>query len=159
VYKSHCSSLSSFLHPPSTSFLLLSFLFPITYSLCSYFNVRDKFSHQYRTKGKIMVLRLLIFKDPKDSDNSECYSDSLQFCTLTIVLDLKSRTRRFGNWISFRPQVKGGCAPVRTSVNLSDWYACLYLPPEHNPRAIRCRATRRNVEVFTPWSMCLEASA
>jgi hypothetical protein len=60
-YKPRSSSLCSFLHPPDTSSLLgpnilLSTLLSYTLSLCSSLNVRDQFSHPYRTTGKIMLL-------------------------------------------------------------------------------------------------------
>jgi hypothetical protein len=44
---------SSLLSPNSTS-ILLKTLFSITLSLCSSLNVKERFSHSYRTKGKIM---------------------------------------------------------------------------------------------------------
>jgi hypothetical protein len=58
--------LWSCLHPPVTSSLfgpniLLSILFSNTLSLCSSLNVRDQVSHPYRTKGKLVVLYILIF--------------------------------------------------------------------------------------------------
>jgi hypothetical protein len=37
-------------------------LFSNIFSLCSFFYVRDKVSHPYRTSGKIIVLYILISK-------------------------------------------------------------------------------------------------
>jgi hypothetical protein len=56
--------ICSFLQPPVTSSLfylniLLSTLFSNIFSLCSSLNVRDKFSHPYRTTGKIKRLCIL----------------------------------------------------------------------------------------------------
>jgi hypothetical protein len=57
-HKLRSSSLCSFLHPLSlhpTSIQIFS-----SASCPSFLNVRDQVSHQYRTKGKIMVLYILI---------------------------------------------------------------------------------------------------
>jgi hypothetical protein len=59
-YKLWSSSLCNFLHSPVTSTLLgpnilLRTLFSNTLSLCSSLSVRDQFSHQYKTTGRIMV--------------------------------------------------------------------------------------------------------
>jgi hypothetical protein len=64
-YRLRSSSLWSFLHSPVTSSLfgpnfLLSILFWNTLSLCSSLNIRDQVSHPYKTKGKILVLCILI---------------------------------------------------------------------------------------------------
>jgi hypothetical protein len=61
-YKSHNSSLRSFLHPPVTSYLSGLRIFINTLSLYSSLNVREQVSHPYRTTGKITVLYILIFK-------------------------------------------------------------------------------------------------
>jgi hypothetical protein len=66
-HKSRSSSLCSYLHPPVTSSLfgpniLLSTLFSNTLRVCFSLNVRDQVSHPYRTKGKIIVLYILIFR-------------------------------------------------------------------------------------------------
>jgi hypothetical protein len=42
--------------------MLLSTLFSNTLSLCTSLNVRNQVSYPYRTKGKITVLYILIFK-------------------------------------------------------------------------------------------------
>jgi hypothetical protein len=65
-YKSWSSSLYNVLYPAVTSSLfgpniLLSTLFPNTFSLCSFLHFRAKVSHPYRTTGKIIVLHILIF--------------------------------------------------------------------------------------------------
>jgi hypothetical protein len=62
-YKLRSSFLCSFLHPPFTplrSNIFLSTVFSNTISLRSILNVRDQISHQYRPKGKIIVLYILI---------------------------------------------------------------------------------------------------
>jgi hypothetical protein len=66
-YRPFSSKLCNFPYCPFTSSLLgpnilLSTLFSNTLSLRSSFNVSDQFSHPYRTKGKIIVLYILIFK-------------------------------------------------------------------------------------------------
>jgi hypothetical protein len=58
--------LCNFLHSPVTSSLLgpnilLRTLFSNTLSLCSSLSVRDRFSHPYKTTGRIMVLYILTF--------------------------------------------------------------------------------------------------
>ena len=65
--RSLSSSLCNFLHSPVTSSLLgpnalLNTLFSNTRSLRPSLNVSDQVSHPYRTKGKIIVLYILIFK-------------------------------------------------------------------------------------------------
>jgi len=48
--------------PPSvTSYYLGPNIFLSTLSLCSFFNVSDKFSHPYETTSKTTVLYILIF--------------------------------------------------------------------------------------------------
>jgi hypothetical protein len=64
-YKLQSFSLCSCLQPPVTSSLFgqnipLSTLLSNTLSLCSPFNVRDQVSQPYRTKGKNIVLYILI---------------------------------------------------------------------------------------------------
>jgi len=66
-YRSLISSLCSFFHSPITSSLLspnilLSTLFSNTLSLGSSLNVSDQVAHPYPTKGKIIVLYILILK-------------------------------------------------------------------------------------------------
>ena len=66
-YRFFSSSLYDFLHSPVTSSLLgtnilLNNLFSNTLSLRSSLNVSDQVSHPYKTKGKIIVLYILIFK-------------------------------------------------------------------------------------------------
>ena len=61
------SSLCSFLHPPVTLYplgpnILLSTLFSNTFSLHSSLNVSDHVSHPYETRGKIIVLYIIILK-------------------------------------------------------------------------------------------------
>ena len=79
VYRLLSSTLCSFLHSLVTSSLLgpnifLSTLFSNTLSLPSSFNVSDQVSHQYKTKGKIVVLCILIFifLDSKLEDKIFC---------------------------------------------------------------------------------------
>src|SRR5215468_4846925 len=66
-YRSFSSSLCYFLHSSVTSSLLgpnilLNTLFSNTISLCFSLNVSDQVSHPYKTRGRIMVLYILIFK-------------------------------------------------------------------------------------------------
>ena len=66
-YRSLSSSLCNFLHSPVTPSLLgpnilLNTLFSNTLGLCSSRNVSDQVSHPYKTRGKIIVLYILIFK-------------------------------------------------------------------------------------------------
>ena len=66
-YKSFSSSLCNLLHSPVTSSLLgpnifLNTLFSNTLSFVSPCSVNDQVSHPYKTKGKITVLYILIFK-------------------------------------------------------------------------------------------------
>ena len=66
-YRSLSSSLCSFLHSPVTSSLLgpnilVSTLFSNTLNLRSSLNAWDQVSHPYKTRGKITVLYILIFK-------------------------------------------------------------------------------------------------
>jgi hypothetical protein len=66
VYKLWNSLLCSFLQHPVTSSLfgpniLLSILFSNTLRLCSFLNVRDQVSHSYKTIGKFIFRRILIF--------------------------------------------------------------------------------------------------
>jgi len=74
-YRSLSSSLCSFLHSPGTSSLLgpnilLSTPFSNILSLRSSLNASDHVSHQYKTRGKIIVLCILIsvFLDSKMED-------------------------------------------------------------------------------------------
>ena len=66
-YKSVSSSLCSFLHSPDTSPLLgpnfpLNTLFSNTLKLRSSLNVSDQVSHPYKTKGRIIILYIFVFK-------------------------------------------------------------------------------------------------
>jgi hypothetical protein len=63
---SRSSYRAVFFEPPIISSLIspnifLSTLFSITPSLRSFFNIRDKVSHLYKTTGKVMLLYILIF--------------------------------------------------------------------------------------------------
>jgi hypothetical protein len=65
-YRSLIFSLCSFLYSPVTSSLfdqniLLNTLFSNTFSLCSSLNVSNQVSHPYKTKGKFILLYILIF--------------------------------------------------------------------------------------------------
>jgi hypothetical protein len=65
-HKSLRYTLCSFLHSPVTlsllgSNILLSTLFSNTLSLHSSLNVSDQVAHPHKTKGKIIVLCILIF--------------------------------------------------------------------------------------------------
>jgi hypothetical protein len=78
-YRSFSSSICSFLHYPVTSSLLgpnnlLSTPFSNTLSLRSSLNVSDQVSHSYKTKGKIIILYILIYKilDSKLADKRFC---------------------------------------------------------------------------------------
>jgi phosphate starvation-inducible membrane PsiE len=57
---SHSSTYPAY-HLITLSFYLLSTLFSNTLGLCPSLNIRDQFSHPYRTIGKIIVLYILIF--------------------------------------------------------------------------------------------------
>jgi hypothetical protein len=64
-YRLRNSSLCSFLYPPVTSTLfgpniLLSTLFPTTFSICSFLNVGDQVLRPYRTTWKIIFFYVLI---------------------------------------------------------------------------------------------------
>jgi hypothetical protein len=64
-YRSLNSSLCSFLHSPITSShlspnILLYILFSNTLSLHSSFSVTDQVSHPYKTRGKTIVLYILL---------------------------------------------------------------------------------------------------
>jgi hypothetical protein len=66
-YKSHSSSLCSFPHLLMSSSLfgpniLLSTQFSNSFSICHSLSVRDQVSHPFRTRGKIIVLCIPIFK-------------------------------------------------------------------------------------------------
>jgi hypothetical protein len=74
----HAGSSTQFLNPPVTSSLfgsdiVLSILFSNILNLCSSLNVGDQVSHPYKTKGKFIVLYILIFafkiKDGKTKDS------------------------------------------------------------------------------------------
>jgi hypothetical protein len=67
AYKLWSSSLCSLLQPPATSCfldpnILFSTLFLNTLNLCSSLSVRDQVSHPYKTRGKITVSYILMFK-------------------------------------------------------------------------------------------------
>jgi hypothetical protein len=67
AYKLCSSSLCSLLQPPVISSLLvpniqLGSLCSDTLNLCSSFSVRGQVSHRYKTRGKIIVLFILMFK-------------------------------------------------------------------------------------------------
>ena len=78
IFVAQCRSLSaslcSFLHSPVTSSLLgtniSQHLFSDTLSLRSSINMSDQVSHPYKTRGKIIVLCILMFKflDSKSVD-------------------------------------------------------------------------------------------
>jgi hypothetical protein len=61
IYGDECNflhSVISFLFGPN---ILLQTLFSNALSLCNFLNTRDKVSHPYKTRGKIMVLYILSF--------------------------------------------------------------------------------------------------
>jgi hypothetical protein len=72
-YKSRNSSLCSFLHSPATSPPFGS-KYPPQHPVVKKppsLNVRDQLSHPYRTKGKIIVLCILIFKFSTATEKTE----------------------------------------------------------------------------------------
>jgi hypothetical protein len=82
-YRLFSSSFCSFLHSPVTSSLLdpnifLITLFSDTLSLPSFLDVNDQVSHPYKTKGKIIVLWVLIvvFLDSELEDKNSAPNDS-----------------------------------------------------------------------------------
>ena len=86
------SSLRSFLHYLLTSSLLslnilLTTLLSNTASLRSSLNVGDQVSHPYKTKGKIIVLYILIFKclDSKLEEKGSAPSNSKHYLTATWI--------------------------------------------------------------------------
>ena len=90
------SSLCSLLHSPLTSSLLgpnilLSILFSNTLILRSSLNVSDQVSHPYKTKAKIIVLYILIFKsfDLKLKDSISTSINNSQDGLFSEVLPIK----------------------------------------------------------------------
>jgi predicted branched-subunit amino acid permease len=62
VFKLWSSALCNYLHSSLLGpNILLSTLFLNTLSLCYSLNVRDQFSHPYKTTGRIVVLCILTF--------------------------------------------------------------------------------------------------
>ena len=99
-YRSLSSSLYSFLPSPVTSSpldpnILLNILFSNTLSLRSSLNVSDQVSHSHKTKGKIIVLYILIIKflDSKMADIRFCteWQQALPDCNLLLI----------SSWIEF----------------------------------------------------------
>jgi hypothetical protein len=64
-YRLWSYSLWNFLHPPvlplGSKWSLPSTLFSNTPSLCSSLNEKDKVSHSYTSKDKVIILHILIF--------------------------------------------------------------------------------------------------
>ena len=91
-YRSLSSSLCSFLHFPVTSSLLapnilLSTPFSNTLSLHSFLNVSVQVSHPYKTKGKIRVLYILIFKCLYSKHSVQCTKPNRQLTHFTVGWD------------------------------------------------------------------------
>ena len=113
--RSLSSSLFCFLHSLLTSSLLgpnilLNTLFSNTFSLHSSFNVSDQVSHPYKTKGKIIVLYILIVSFSYLSKNQYmCYRLSISVvCHLKTILT-SSCTQYF-----------------TTSTSMTLWFPTLY---------------------------------
>ena len=104
------SSLCSFLNSLITSFLLgpniLNTLFSDTLSLRSSLSVSDQVSHPYKTRGKIIVLYILIFKfwiaNWKTKDSAPMYFNTqvtIISCSVSLAILHHRSTHLKSSWL------------------------------------------------------------